>query len=103
MTINEAADRLSFVNINDKTYLGVLCGNTVEYAVRKKENCIIEWFKAFNIGECKTVTMGPNTGFAVTPLTRKETMLVEELKARMGYVKKNAVAFLENDLITKNI
>ncbi len=55
------------------------------------------WIKGYNLGELGTIKCSSMTPYLMEPLTAKQVILLEQRMAIMGYVKKTAIAQLENN------
>ena len=55
------------------------------------------WIKNYNLGELQTIKCSSVTPYLIKPLAAKQVILLEQRMAIMGYVKKTAIAQLENN------
>ncbi len=59
------------------------------------------WIKSYNLCELQTIKCSSVTPYLVKPLAAKQVILFEQRMAVMGYVKKTAIAQLENDFFDR--
>jgi hypothetical protein len=97
MDLFEAAEKLAIIKIAGETYLGVLEGNKVTWAMDFKEYKISHWFQSANTAELTEIEM-VNQGHSLRQLSKVEKLEVDRCTALMRRVKTYSMRYYENDL-----
>ncbi len=97
MDIFEAAGKLVVVKVGGETYLGVLEGNKITWAIDFGEYRISHWFQSANIAELSIIEI-VNQGYSQRQLSRVEKLEVDRCITLMGRVKNYSLRYYENDL-----
>ena len=104
-------ENLQTIKVDGNWYLGQLVelegsieiGHAQKWMDRSEdaEQTFNAWIKGYNLGELGTIKCSMVTPYLTKPLTVKQVILFEQRIAIMGYVKKTAIAHLENDFFDR--
>ena len=63
---------------------------------KNDEETIVKWITKHNLGELKSISLSPNSDYAVDPLSEPQKRLLRRLWEDMKEVKETALPRLEN-------